>query len=279
MSKTLAPPKDRKAHLVIAPQSAGRIGKSTAAEALVTWAKFAGIDIAVLDLDGEHKTLSQRFPDESTEFPAAVSSEDGWVQLLDAVCEAPAPLIVADFPAQATEHVLGQLIERNGLGTLEAAGVGVTCLIFPAEDTAARQSAVKCVSALGDRVKWLVVRQPGPKPLIEAAAWAESNLGQKLAAYGAGELVLPRLSAPTREAYEEVCKAEGRWLPLTKARERMRLVAGMETDLWRNAALIGCEDNASLLIPDDSLIRQRSERPKAPAAPTNKPTGRLGLDL
>jgi hypothetical protein len=188
-------------------------------------------------------------------------------------------LIVADFPAQATDHILRQLDERNGLGVLAAAGVAVTCLLFPADDTAARQSAVKCVSSLGDRVKWLVIRQPGPKPLIESAAWAESGLGKKLAGLGAGELVLPRLSSTTREAHEEACKAEGRWLPYTDARDKTRLVAGMEIDLWRNAALMGCEDNARLLIPDESLIRTRVERPKAPKVGAGKPTGGLGLDL
>jgi hypothetical protein len=162
---------------------------------------------------------------------------------------------------------------------LNAAGIEVTCLIFPADDTAARQSAVKCVGALGDRVKWLVVRQPGPKPLIEETAWSESGLGRKLAEFGAGELVLPRLSTPTREAYEDACKAEGRWLPLAEAKDKTRLVAGMEIDLWRNAALMGCEDNFSLLVPDEKLILRRTERPKAPAFATAKPTGGLGLDL
>ncbi|MFC7339526.1 hypothetical protein ACFQY0_20205 [Haloferula chungangensis] len=147
---TPAPPK-QKAHIIIAPQSAGRIGKSTVAEAIITWAKFAGIDHVILDLDAEHKTLSQRYPDQSTVFPEAASSDDGFMELLGAVVEAPAPLIVADFPAQATDHLLRQLDERNGLGILETSGVTVTCLIFPADDTAARQSAVKCVTTLGDR--------------------------------------------------------------------------------------------------------------------------------
>lgn len=271
--------KNRKSHLVIAPQSAGRIGKSTAAEAIIAWAGFAGIDFAILDLDAEHRTLSQRFPEDSTLFSEAAASEDGFIQLLDAVCEAPAPLIVADFPAQATDHLLRQLVERGGLGVLDAAGIAVTCLIFPADDTAARQSAVKCVAALGERVNWLVVRQPGPKPLMEAGAWSESAMGVKLAELGAGELVLPRLSTPTREAYEEACKAEGRWMPYAQAKEKMRLVTRMEIDLWRNAALMGCEDNCSLLIPDEKWILKRAERPKAPTLAAAKPTGGLGLDL
>ena len=133
--KTPSPAK--KAHLIIAPQSAGRIGKSTAAEAILTWAKFAGVDFAVLDLDAEHKTISQRYPDESTVLPEAATSDDGFIELLGAVGEAPAPLIVADFPAQATDHLLRQLTERNGLEILDAAGITVTCLIFPAEDSAA----------------------------------------------------------------------------------------------------------------------------------------------
>jgi hypothetical protein len=278
MTKAATPPTNtkKKSHLIIAPQSAGRIGKSTAAEAVLTWAKFAGIDHVILDLDAEHKTLSQRYPDQSSVFPEAASSDDGFMELLDAVSEAPAPVIVADFPAQATDHLLRQLAERNGLEILDAAGVTVTCLIFPADDTAARQSAVKCVTTLGERVKWLVVRQPGPKPLIEN--WSESGLGKKLAELGAGELELPRLSVSTREAYEDACKEAGRWLSLEEARETVKLTAGFEIDLWRNAVLTGCEDHAAWLIPDEALIEKRTERPKA-AAVKAAPTGGLGLDL
>ncbi len=268
----------RKSHLIIAPQSAGRIGKSTAAEAIITWAKFAGVPVAVLDLDAEHKTISQRYPNDSTVFPEAAAGDDGFMELLTAVGETPAPLIVADFPAQATDHLLKQLDERNGLGILDASGVTVTCLIFPADDTAARQSAVKCVSVLGDRVKWLVVRQPGPKPLIDPEGWKESKLGQKLMEYGAGELVLPRLSTPTREAYEVACKAAGRWLSFAEAKDKVTLAAGFELDLWHNAALATCEKQASFLIPDEKLIKKMVVRVKAPVL-VKQSTGGLGLDL
>lgn len=267
-----------KSHLIIAPQSAGRIGKSTAAEAIITWAKFAGVPFAALDLDGEHRTISQRYPEESTVFPEAAANDDGFMELLTAVGEKPAPLIVADFPAQATDHLLRQLEERNGLRILEAAGVGVTCLIFPADDTAARQSAVKCVSTLGGRVKWLVVRQPGPKPLIGPEAWGKSGLGRKLVEYEAGELVLPRLSNSTREAHEVASKAAGRWLSFAEARDKVAFTAAYEIDLWSNAALTDCEDQASFLIPDAKLIKRVVTRLKAPDV-TRQLVGGLGLDL
>jgi hypothetical protein len=267
-----------RSRLIIAPQSAGRIGKSTVAEAIITWAKYAGVPFAALDLDGEHRTISQRYPEESTVFPEAAASDDGFMELLTAVGEVSAPLIVADFPAQATDHLLRQLDERNGLAILEASGVGVTCLIFPADDTAARQSAVKCVSVLGDRVKWLTVRQPGPKPLMDPEAWAESKLGRKLADYGAGELVLPRLSTSTREAHEAACKAAGRWLPFAEARDKVTVPAGFEIDLWRNAALTACETQAAFLVPDEKMIKTRVARPKAPVV-NRQPAGGLGLDL
>ncbi len=269
----------RKSHLIIAPQSAGRIGKSTAAEAIITWAKFAGVEFAALDLDAEHKTLSQRFPEQSTAFPEAAESDDGFMELLTAVCEAPAPLIVADFPAQATDHILYQLSGRGGLNLLDAAGIGVTCLIFPADDTAARQSAVKCVSTLGERVQWLVVRQPGPKALIEAEDWSESGIGRKLAEFGAGELDWPRLSSSTRDAYEEACKTAGRWLSLEDARKKVSFANEFEIDFWRNRVLVTCEDHAGFLIPDESLIRTRTTRAGEPAPSAKPPTGGLGLDL
>ncbi len=47
--------------LVTCFQSSGRIGKSTVFEGILAWARFAGIPVAAVDCDAEHRTLSKRF--------------------------------------------------------------------------------------------------------------------------------------------------------------------------------------------------------------------------
>lgn len=253
-----------KKRLIIAPQSAGRIGKSTAAEAIITWLQFAGVDNVLFDLDAEHLTLSNRFPDSTTTFPEAIKSGDGWARFMAGVTTVDVPVIVCDLPAQSTDFVLRQLTERRGLDLLEESGIRLTVLLFPAEDTAARQSAIECVRMLGDRADWIVVWQPGPKQLADESEWAASKLGTRLRELRAMEIRLPQL---TRLTFEEVTRAvrqENRWLPLSEAIGKVGAVARHELELWRNHALTGCEDAAEYLISDPALIRSKTTRPKAP---------------
>src|ERR1700693_1218478 len=83
-------------------QSSGRIGKSLVFELLLAWARFAGIPIAAVDCDAEHKTLSKRFPEAA--FVDATRSNDDFLQLILALPDT--PRAVADFPAQATDFLL-----------------------------------------------------------------------------------------------------------------------------------------------------------------------------
>lgn len=258
--------------VILAPQSAGRIGKSTAAEAIVTWMQFAGIDNVLFDLDAEHLTITHRYPELTTTFPDAIKSDDGWARFMAAVTSVDVPALICDLPAQSTDFVLRQLTERNGLGLLDASGVRLTVLLFPVDDTAARQSAVECVRVLADRVDWVVVWQPGPKQLVDTTDWAKSKLGMRLASLKAGEIRLPQLTRLTFEEVEKAVKKENRWMPLSEAIGKVGVVPRHELELWRNHALTGCEDVAHYFIPDPALIKKMAVRPKA-AGSYQRPSG------
>lgn len=256
------------ARMILAPQSAGRIGKSTTAEALLEWLEFAEISAVVLDLDAEHKTLSNRYPEISTILPAAATTDDGWQRLLLALDPPPSDSILVDMPAQATDHLLVQLVERGSLETLTRCGIRLTCLIFPVEDSAAKQSAVRCIRTLGDRVDYLCVVQPGPKELIEN--FEDSVLGKLLDEQGAKQLRLPRISRPTLETYERAVKKEGRWLSFAEAGKHLPTAAATELEIWRNAALSGCEAVSEYLVADSSRINRRVEREQVPVKLADK---------
>ena len=267
MSKTSSRPTNDIAvgkRLILAPQSAGRIGKSTAAEAIVTWCDFAAIDAAVFDLDDEHQTLSQRYPEIATVFPEAVKNDEGWARFMDGVSQIEVPLILCDLPAQSTAFLLKQLTERNGLNLLAASGIRLTALIFPVDDTAARESAIECVKLLGGRVDWLVIRQPGPKSLIDPEQWAKSSMGLRLKELSVGEFLLPQMTRFAFEEIDRVVQLEGRRLSICEAIPKVGLVAQFELEMWRNFALTGCEDVARLLIPDLALVQKKTTRLQAP---------------
>lgn len=249
--------------MILAPQSAGRIGKSTAAEAIVTWMQFAGVDNVLFDLDAEHLTITNRFPDITTTFPEAIKSDDGWARFLAGVTAVDVPTVICDLPAQSTDFVLRQLTERNGLDLLEVSQIRLTVLLFPVDDSAARQSAIECVRMLGDRVDWIVIWQPGPKQLVDPTDWANSKLGARLTLLNAGQLELPQLTRLTFEEIQKAVKAENRWMPLSEAIGKVSVVPRHELELWRNHALTGCEDLAHYLIPDPALIKSKAARPKA----------------
>ena len=265
--------------LILAPQSAGRIGKSTVAEAIYIWADYAGVANVLFDLDGEHTTLSNRYPAETTVYPDAVKNDTGWARFLSAVAEVDVPMVLADLPAQSTDYLLRQLVERGGLDVLKEAGVRITMLIFPIDDTAGRQSAVDCVRTLDAEVDWIVVRQPGPKALISEETWDAAKLGKKLNELGAGTLQLPELTKLAFEEYEKQVAKEGRWISFNDIGERVGIVARHEFALWRNQALAGCEDLAEYFLPDVKLIETKVVKADAPAKFTSRAPGAVGLDL
>ena len=79
-------------------QSTGRVGKSTVAEGLISWLRYAGIEFAAVDADSQHQTLSRRYP-EYVEIFDATKTLDDFARMVQALPNL--PVILVDFPAQA----------------------------------------------------------------------------------------------------------------------------------------------------------------------------------
>ena len=65
-----------KRRFVACTQSTGRVGKSTVAEGLISWLRYAGIEFAAIDADSQHQTLWNRYPDEVAIFDATKTLDD-----------------------------------------------------------------------------------------------------------------------------------------------------------------------------------------------------------
>ena len=105
-------------------------------EGIIAWARFAGIPVAIVDCDAEHRTLSKKFPEAA--FVDAPRSKDKFLQL---IMELPdAPLAVADFPARATDFLLTAKDSLRVRDALAANETRMTVLMFGADDPTATAS-------------------------------------------------------------------------------------------------------------------------------------------
>ena len=126
-------------------QSTGRVGKSTVAEGLISWLRYAEIDFAAIDADGQHLTLSNRYPDQVGIFDATKTLDvfSRLIQTLPA-----SPVILVDFPAQATAFLLSAVNHFRLLEFFEHSKVRPTLLVFAADDPTAKESASNTVRSL-----------------------------------------------------------------------------------------------------------------------------------
>ena len=108
-------------------QSTGRVGKSTVAEGLISWFRYAGVEFAAVDADSQHQTLSRRYPEYVETFDATKTFDD-FARMVQALPNLPA--ILVDFPAQATDFLLSAATHFRLLEFFGAAGIRPTLLIF-----------------------------------------------------------------------------------------------------------------------------------------------------
>src|SRR5271166_5047403 len=73
-------------------QSRGGIGKTTFAEALISWLNFARVPYGAMDADPQNQTLSRRYPNEVHLFDATKTKAD-FLRLMMALPDDPVILV------------------------------------------------------------------------------------------------------------------------------------------------------------------------------------------
>ena len=229
--------------LVTCFQSSGRIGKSTSGlEGILTWARFAGIPVGAVDCDAEHRTLSKRFPE--AVFVDATRSKDEFLQL---IMELPdTPLAVADFPAQATDFLLSAMDSLRVLDALDARETRMTVLMFAADDPTATASMAKTYRALGDRVDYLLVKNPAR---FRSQAFDESALAELFRKNKVPVLELPAMTTITLHAIAAASAERKKHLTYAEAVKIQSIhpMCRFEIEHFLNRVLTQCEDAAQVL--------------------------------
>jgi hypothetical protein len=172
------------------------VGKSTVAEGLISWLRYAEIDFAAIDADGQHLTLSNRYPDQVGIFDATKTLDvfSRLIQTLPA-----SPVILVDFPAQATDFLLSAVNHFRLLEFFEHSNVRPTLLVFAADDPTAKESASNTVRLFGDKADYLLIENPAR---FKSTEFSRTALGSWLRERSTPTLHIPTVTAVTMNAWE-----------------------------------------------------------------------------
>jgi hypothetical protein len=238
--------------IICSLQSTGRIGKSTVAQALISWFGFAGVEFAAIDADGEHQTLSRWYPDIATRLP--FRETDDLLPVLNEIGSMPTMLI--DYPAQSTQTLLSAFAHFQALDFFENKNTRLTSLIFASDERPAMASAAEIITTFGPRSDYVIVKNPAR---FQSEIFMHSQLPKMLEVYAARTIEIGRITRTTLDHLDaESAKAKK---PLTFREAEKLLPAGsvIELQSWRNRLFAQFEDVCDLLLPTE--VSKRVERP------------------
>jgi hypothetical protein len=170
------------------------------------------------------------------------------------------PMAVADFPAQATDFLLGAMESLRVLDALDARQTRMTVLMFAADDPTATASMAKTYRALGDRVDYLLVKNPARfrSQLFDESALAELFRKNKMPV-----IELPAITNTTIQKKELASAEKKKHLTYSEAVKipSIHPMCRFEIEHFLNRMFTQCEDAAHLLVPDPALIKNKVYRP------------------
>jgi hypothetical protein len=242
------------ARLIACLQSTGRAGKSTTAECLITALRFAGVAYQAYDADGEHRTLSRRYPDDVERFDSANNPEE-FGRLMQQVSPA-LPVTLIDFPAQATSFLLGQTDRLGLLDVWEAQGIRPTLLIFAADDDTAMASAAMVKRAFETRADYVLVENPAR---FKSVRFNQTPLRKWLVEQGSPTFIIPPVLESTMGAWLMLERRLKRYIPLDEACRSGELhdLQKGELQFLRDRCCAQFEEHAAFFLPDVKLIKNR----------------------
>jgi hypothetical protein len=175
-----------------------------------------------------------------------------------------------DFPGNKTSKILEFADHLQMLKSFRTSGIRPTLLIFTADDSTAKDSALETLEFFGDAADYL---------LIENSARFKSDSYDEFIARNSPTLVVPRISAGTLNAWEAAQHRLGEYLSLDKIckADGLNVTSVLELSGVRDRFLVGCEDCASHIIPDLALIKNKVQR--AGGISAKRSANRLGNPL
>ena len=240
--------------IICSLQSTGRIGKSTVAQALISWFGFAGVEFAAVDADGEHQTLSRWYPDIATRLP--FRETDDLLPVLNETGSMPAMLI--DYPAQSTQTLLSAFAHFQAFDFFESKNTRLTSLIFASDERPAMASAAEIITTFGPRSDYIIVKNPAR---FQSEIFMNSQLPKMLAEYAAPTIEIGRITRTTLEHLDAESAKAKKALTFREAEKLLPAGSIIELQSWRNRLFAQFEDACDLLLP--VKVSRRVERPQS----------------
>jgi hypothetical protein len=238
-------------------QSTGRVGKSTVAEGLITWLRYAEVPFVAIDADDEHRTLANRYPQDVEEFHAT-RSENEFHEMVLSLPQLPVTLV--DFPAQSTGFLLNAFRNLRLLDAFEEEGIRPTFFIFASDDSTAMESASASVRFFLERADYLLVENPAR---FKSEAFKKTPLYGWLSERATPTLRLPTVTDITMNSWKSIERTTKTHVPLDEACTHPDAYRTVRYALanFRDSFLCQFEDVAvPRLLSDDSLIRNKVVR-------------------
>jgi hypothetical protein len=251
------PDDDRKPgpnRVICSLQSTGRIGKSTVAQALISWFGFAGVEFAAIDADGEHQTLSRWYPDIVTRLP--FRETDDLLPILNEIGSMPTILI--DYPAQSTQTLLSAFAHFQAFDFFESKNTRLTSLIFASDERPAMASAAEIITTFGPKSDYIIVTNPAR---FQSEIFMHSQLPKMLGDYTARTIEVGRITRTTLDHLDAESAKAKKALTFREAEKLLPAGSVIELQSWRNRLFAQFEDVCDLLLPAE--VDKRVERPQS----------------
>lgn len=258
-----------KHRVVTALQSTGRLGKSTVLEAFASWLDFAGVPFAGADLDGDHRTFSDKLNGAGVERVGAFSLDQP-DHLDDALRSVNiAPVVLMDVPAGGTERILDHIVNARVLDAMEEKGARWTVFVFSSPDPTAGHSLGHIFHVLKDHADFIIVRNPAR---FSSDEFERTSGREDLRARNTPTITMPAMSGGTLREVTELQDAKQRFFTLAEAKSQLGVDSRFAVDAFLGSMFRQFEENASILVPEGTEFRRM---PKAPARAERTPRPRF----
>ena len=172
----------------------GNIGKSTCMAGMAGWLEQRGVPWQGFDLDPDHCSFSRLYPDAARLVELGDEPEGDVIKVLRHATDAAVTLI--DPRAHLSATVLKAWDMIRFPESFAASGARIIALLFPSDDLDVMSDLDATVTRLGDRVRYVVVRNPARSP--RTRMFDRSELEAELHRLGAAFLEIPVLLSLAR---------------------------------------------------------------------------------
>ena len=243
----------------------GNIGKSTCMAGIAAWLEQRGVPWRGFDLDPDHRTFSRLYPDSARLVELGDEPEGDVIKVLRTVTESPVTLLDPRAHLSATVMAAWDMIRFPE--SFAENGGRIVALLFPSDDLDVMADLDATVTRLGDRVLFVVVRNPARSP--RTRMFDGSELEAELVRLGAVFVVLPALLSLARNHLAAKEAELGRGVAPVEAAANRELgldpMVRLLIEDWIRTFLMRLDRHARKLVPSSYAEKiVVSEKPEAP---------------